>query len=679
MKYFIFSILTIATVFSTISGFAQNKDSLLLVAKKIPADTHQVKATLGLASAYLGSQPDSSAYWATIAIELAEKVTKGKKWLTNGWNTLGMAHYYSSNYRDALIAFEGFYQAAKVERDFAKMGQAKNNQGNVWIELGRFDSTILLYKEALNIRQEAKDSFGIAMSYNNLGYIYKEVGNYDKAMENMLVARQYFEKLGNKDGVGNTLNNIGQVYLKKKEIDQAISYFKIGVELYTSVGDERNMAISYHSIANAMSAKGLYDSARYYWKIAKEKYLSQKDERNLALINADLAESYNREEKWAEAIPYFREAIRLNRAIENKRSLAGIYIAFSVNSIAQNKLESGRLLLDSAKTFLTISNQKNHWRDYYKAQASLYEKQGNATLALESLQQYVLYSDSVLNETNIKAIADMGVKYETEKKEQEIVLQKALVAKKNTIIWTIACLSAFMVLLGYNYYRRYRLKKEKELQLEVMHQQEMAARSVLKAEEKERRRIAAELHDGVGQLMSAARMNLEVMANEFQELPEFQKIKFDRVLSLVDEGCKEVRTVSHSMMPNALLKKGLGSAISDFLQKIDQQVIKSSLHVEGMDARLAPETESVLYRVIQECVNNTIKHSDANQLDISVIREKDEVSITIEDNGKGFNVLDKGTGIGLENMKARIQFLKGTLDLDSAPGRGTFIGIHVPV
>jgi two-component system, NarL family, sensor kinase len=679
MKYISISFLTISTVFASIQGNTQNIDSLLLVAKKLPADTHQVKATLGLAAAYLSAQPDSSAYWAKSAIDLAEKVPHGKKWLTNGWNSLGMAHYYSSNYRDAISAFEGFYKAAKAEKDLAKMGQAKNNQGNVWIELGRYDSTILLYKEALKIRQDAKDSFGIAMSYNNLGYIYKEVGNYDKAMENMLVARQYFEKLGNKDGVGNTLNNIGQVYLKKKEIDQAITYFKNGVALYASVGDERNMAISYHSIANAMSAKGLYDSARYYWKIAEEKYIRQKDERNLALINADLAESFNREEKWAEAEPYFQEAIRLNRVIENKRSLAGIYIAFSANNIAQNKLESGRLLLDSARSFLTISNQKNHWRDFYKTQAALYEKQGNPTLALQSLQQFVLYSDSVLNETNIKAIADMGVKYETEKKEQEIVLQKAQVAKKNIIIWAIAGFSALMALLGYSYYKRYRLKKEKELQDEVMRQQDEAARSVLKAEENERRRIAAELHDGVGQLMSAARMNLDAVVRELQPLETDKLLKLERVVSLVDEGCKEVRAVSHNMMPNALLKKGLGSALHDFIQKIDQQVIKTQLHVEGLQERLSPETESVLYRVIQECVNNVIKHSQANQLDISVIRDQDGIDVTIEDNGKGFDINEVSQGIGLQNIKARIQFLKGTLDIESSPGRGTFTGIHVPL
>lgn len=659
--------------------FSQNKDSLLRVAIKTPADSNQVMATLGLASFYLGSQPDSSVFWATKAIELAKKAPYSKKWLTNGWNSLGMAHYYRSNYREAIKAFEGFYDAARAGKDIAKMGQAKNNLGNVWIELGRYDSTILLYKEALKIRQDAKDSSGIAMSYNNLGYIYKEVGDYDKAMENMLIALAFYEKMGNKEVVGHTLNNIGQVYLKKKDHDKAITYFKNSVSLFATLNDERNLAISYHSLGNGLSAKGLYDSARSYWKQAEALYLKQKDTRQLALINADLAESYAREKNWAEAVPFFEQAIRLNVQIDNKRSLGGIYIAFANNQLGQKKWEQCALLLDSAKEYLAVSNQKNQWRDFYKTRAELYEAQGNATLALQSLQQYVLYSDSVLNETNIKAIADMGVKYETEKKEQEIVLQKAQVAKKNVLIWAIAGFSALMALLGYSYYKRYRLKKEKELQLEVMRQQDAAARSVLKAEENERRRIAAELHDGVGQIMSAARMNLDAVVRELQPLETDKLLKLERVVSLVDEGCKEVRSVSHNMMPNALLKKGLGSALHDFIQKIDQQIIKTQLHIEGLQERLSPETESVLYRVIQECVNNVIKHSGANQLDISIIRDHDAIDITIEDNGKGFDVNEVSQGIGLQNINARIRFLKGTLDIESSPGRGTFTGIHVPL
>jgi two-component system, NarL family, sensor kinase len=225
------------------------------------------------------------------------------------------------------------------------------------------------------------------------------------------------------------------------------------------------------------------------------------------------------------------------------------------------------------------------------------------------------------------------------------------------------------------------LKQKAKLQQAVFEQQQLAASAVLKAEEKERQRIAKDLHDGVGQMMSAAKMNLSAFENEIQFSNADQKLSFERIIGLVDESCKEVRTVSHQMMPNMLLKSGLGKAVAEFLDKIDQKVIKVNLHVEGLQERLKEDVEIVLYRVLQECVNNVIKHSGASHLDIALIKDKDGISATIEDNGKGFDLQQLGeeSGMGLKNMQARINYLNGSIDFDSSPGKGTLVAIHLPV
>jgi two-component system NarL family sensor kinase len=133
--------------------------------------------------------------------------------------------------------------------------------------------------------------------------------------------------------------------------------------------------------------------------------------------------------------------------------------------------------------------------------------------------------------------------------------------------------------------------------------------------------------------------------------------------------------------PNALLKSGLSSAVKEFIDKIDSRVLKVNLYSEGLNERLDSNIETVLYRVIQECVNNVIKHSGANELDISLIKDTDGIAATIEDNGKGFSVNEKGKteGIGLKNISTRIEYLKGTVDFDSSPGKGTLVAIHVPL
>lgn len=213
-----------------------------------------------------------------------------------------------------------------------------------------------------------------------------------------------------------------------------------------------------------------------------------------------------------------------------------------------------------------------------------------------------------------------------------------------------------------------------------MKQQDLATKAIINAEENERKRIAADLHDGVGQIMSAAKMNLSAFENEITFKDDAQKIYFDKLIGLVDESCKEIRSVSHQMMPNALLKNGLASAVKEFIDKIDNRIIKINLYTEGLNERLDGNTETVLYRIIQECVNNVIKHSGANNLDISLIKDNDGISATVEDNGRGFDTMDrqKTEGIGLKNIRSRVEFLKGTVDFDSSPGKGTLVAIHVP-
>jgi len=278
-------------------------------------------------------------------------------------------------------------------------------------------------------------------------------------------------------------------------------------------------------------------------------------------------------------------------------------------------------------------------------------------------------------------MAEMQTVYETEKKQQQINLQQEQLSKKNYLIAGTITVTVLLALLGFSFYRRNRLRQRAKMQAELLKQQELSTRAVIEAEEEERQRIARDLHDGVGQMMSAAKMNLSAFESDMHFSNPEQRNSFEKIIGLVDESCKEIRNVSHNMMPNALLKNSLAIAIRDFIDKMDSKAIQVHVFTEGLDERLDSNVETVFYRVIQECVNNVIKHADASTLDISVIRDKDGISATIEDNGKGFDTSDssKFDGIGLKNITTRIEYLKGTVDFDSAIGRGTVVALHVPI
>lgn len=205
-------------------------------------------------------------------------------------------------------------------------------------------------------------------------------------------------------------------------------------------------------------------------------------------------------------------------------------------------------------------------------------------------------------------------------------------------------------------------------------------RAIRETEENERRRIARDLHDGVSQTMSAAKLGLMAIKSEITFSDEQQKLKFGKVINMVDDSFKEIRVISHNMMPAALSEAGIAVVVKQLVGNIDQNMIRTTFYSKGLDKPFDSNLEIILYRVIQECINNVIKHAEATQLDISMIRDEDGISVTIEDNGKGFDARKiTATGIGLKNIQSRIAFLHGKVEFDSSPGKGTLVSVFVPV
>lgn len=280
-----------------------------------------------------------------------------------------------------------------------------------------------------------------------------------------------------------------------------------------------------------------------------------------------------------------------------------------------------------------------------------------------------------------KQLSELNIKFKTERKQKLIQQQQFAISRRNTTMAAIAALFAGVAIIGYQSYSRYRLKQVALLQSAMLHQLDIATQGIIEAEEKERKRIAANLHDGVGQLFSAVRMNLSSLMERVTLTNANEKALAEKTLAMVDESCREVRSIAHQMMPNILLKTGLASAIKDFVNKIDSQHLKINMEAYGLEERLDNNVEIVLYRVVQECVNNVIKHAHASRLDINLTREDRDISVTVEDNGIGFNTANKMKfeGIGLKNIITRVKYLKGSVDISSDQNKGTLVAIYIPL
>jgi signal transduction histidine kinase len=515
--------------------------------------------------------------------------------------------------------------------------------GNSLWHLGKHAESLENHFKALQIRENLKDIRGIAVSKSNIGMVYQSQEKLPLAEKYILEALQNHEQLNEPNLKINSLHTLANIYGMQGKIKQALEIDEEGIALADKTNNEFAKALFYDNMGNCFM--------------------------------------YGTPPDYAKALQYFRMTLQIDSAFSNKKQMSDSYVNMGTVFLIQGKYNEAIPYLNRSVLLADESGYVQGKVKALEALSSAYQKSGQVNLAFTTLQKSVRTKDSLVNASSEAKIAELQTVYETEKQQQQINLQQAELSKKNFILTSTILLSVLVLLLGFSAYRRYKLQERSRMQTAMIRQQELATKAVIKAEEDERQRIARDLHDGVGQMMSAAKMNLSAFESEMNFSNSEHKIEFEKIIGLVDESCREIRSVSHNMMPNALLRNSLSSAIRDFIDKIEGKTLKIHLFTEGLDERLDADVEIVLYRVIQECVNNVIKHANATTLDITIIKDKDGISATVEDNGKGFDSKDtrKFEGIGMRNIITRVEYLKGTVEFDSAPGRGTAVGINVPL
>ena len=613
------------------------------IEKLIPGqkDTVLAKSYNELTWQYRTVDQEKAIEYGNKAIELGKK-TNFDKAIAQAYNDLGIIYYDKQDFINAIAAYKKAFEIRSRLNDQKGIAALYNKIGIVYQKEAKFDSALLYAQKALDIYEQLKDKIGISYSLNNIGIVNQNVGNLDEALKYQQQSILIKEEIHDKLGLAGSYVNAGNIYLLKKDIGKAKEYFEKAESMTRQIGNPEYLSNSLNNLASLYQKTGDY----------------------------------------AKALPLANESFDIRTKLKDTKgqvsclvNMGSILTSNKRYDLAESKYLLGLKLAD------TLASCLSEKAKLYDGLSGLYELTGDYKKAVEMARLNVKFNDSIYTDNMNKRFSEMETKYQTSKKDKLILEQQFELTKKQYWIYGSIGVGLLMLLLGYSYYRRYKLNQEKKLQQEVMKQQDLSTKAVIVAEENERKRIAADLHDGVGQILSAAKMNLSAFENEIPFKNENQKISFEKIINLVDESCKEIRSVSHQMMPNALLKSGLASAIKEFIDKIDNRILKINLHTEGLNERLDSNVETVLYRVIQECVNNVIKHSGANSLDISLIKDADGISATIEDNGKGFNTKDKEKfeGIGLKNIKSRTEFLKGTVDFDSSPGNGTLVAIHVPL
>jgi signal transduction histidine kinase/tetratricopeptide (TPR) repeat protein len=584
-------------------------------------------------------------------------------------------------------AYKELHLAQKIA-DKKWISQGHNDIGIVFYHLGNLDSALFHYNKSYDIRKTLKDKALIASVLSKIGIVEQEMGNYTKALEYQFQVLRIYEELGKENYQAITLNNISQTYDKLKNYDKEIEYGEKSLKIHLKNNNEYNAAQSYGNLASAYKAKGDIIKSNEYLEHALSIFTKYEDHSNVAAVLNSIGLNLRIDKKDSEALGYYQRAYDIAKRINEKTG--ELLYAHNVSCVLtdlKKYAEAEKYSLEVLEN--TPASNHAQLALTYRQLATIYGFTNEGKLAKEYLNKYADLKDSVFSANSASQIAEMEVKYQSEKKDlelakqnAEITLTKTELKRKQILTYSLIGLILVIFLLSYLFYTRYKLKQKAILDAEMLKQQELRAKAIIEAEEKERMRISRDLHDGVGQTLSAAKLNLSSLESKLSG----KNIETDAILKnaidLVDDSVKEVRAVSHSMMPNALLKSGLVAAVREFINKLSTiEKLKIDLEITGLHERLEPSTETVLFRVLQEIVSNIIKHAQANHITIQIVKHETELTIMVEDNGVGFDTkkMNEFNGIGLKNITSRIEFLKGRVDFDSVVGKGTTVVIEVPL
>jgi len=625
-----------------IAALGQNRsiDSLKIVLKNESSERTKIKSLLELCWEYRFINADTARTYGLRALVLAQKYSL-PDFEVEALHNIGVTHEAQGNYTQALDFELHALDLRKNLGDDAKTANTLNNIGIIYDEQGNFKKALEYYLDARKIYERLKDDSKIAMVIVNMAIVLKSQGEYQKVIVNYQEALSIYQRLNNKFGIAVCHANLGSVY---------------------------------YYLPN-------YDSALHYSLIATREFEEQNIKQFLptTLCNAGMAFDKLGDRDKAKA--YLLQALKLNQEYDNKKELA--FVMIYLGSIYKSE---GQLALaeKSASEALALAQKINALKEVMDARLELAEikaAQKNFESAYEEYRQFMIVKDTLYQKEKSKQMAELQTQYETVKKENEILMLKQENEIKDSrlnqsllaIFLLIAILSAILG-LGYLWNNRLKLKQQAELQSTRAFLREGQLKAVIASQEEERKRFAADLHDGFGQMISALRLSLS--------RETLDKSTIDHALEVLNEMNTEIRNIAFNLMPQVLMKSGLEEALKEFTARINRTgSVTVSVQTYDLDRAMSAEQRIALYRICQEWVNNVIKYSGGNQISIQLVQHPQELVLTIEDNGDGFDIstLTESQGNGWKNINSRLHMIKGSIEIDTHPGRkGTTVVVNVP-
>lgn len=562
--------------------------------------------------------------------------------------------YYDVNQQtdSSLIIFSEILKESQKQGWKALEQRSNNNLGMNRLNSSDYKAAIEYFSKSLEISRNDPNALeaNFVHSISNLGLANQELELYDQAITYHLEALEIRNRLNDANGIAISSANLGICYKLMGEEDHAEKYYQKAIENAKIAGNK----VLFHRVHDNLGSL----------------YIGQKNyEKGLLMLNIALDDSDG-----------FTPDPKMELSIVSNSAAA--HIDLGQTEKALNFAERGLKVLEKNPELVNYSlTLKN-------ALAKIYFRKGDFEKGNAYLEEYQELNRQVFNEENAQLLTDLQVRYDLEKKENQIALQTAEIQEKNATLqrnyFAFAALGLLLALVGVAflfYQNRNKRKQEilvKDRELKI---KEAYIQASLESQEQERRRMAQDLHDGFGQYISALRMYVSQLKND-QAKEELKMELISRTDSVLDEMSREISNVVYDLMPATLIRFGLMPALEDLAHRINVgQKVKLEIVAENFSDRMDELLEINLFRICQEWINNVLKYAKSDHISLILTQHQGIAKLQILDDGHGFdpNIFQRSKRNGWKNITTRAELLNGKLELFTQEGQqGTELLVTFP-
>lgn len=554
---------------------------------------------------------------------------------------------------------------------------------------GKFKEALEIARNSLTIYEQLGNRLDIATALLNVGGEWHYLSDFQQASDYYLRALKIMNDLNHRYYQRMLGNNLASIFINLGDYQKGKEYAERSLVIARELGQDYPISSSMFNVATAELYLKQYDSALAHYRTIEG--LGQKMSDYIVILDGwlGMADVYNAMNRAPDAHRYYQKVIQ--HAQENK---ATEYEMYAYMGAADSYLKAGELnaadeVIKKGIDLAVAQGSLFELKDLYKKASEVAEKKRDYAQALELRKKFEVLNDSVTGEKSRSNIEMLEARFESESKaatirqlESEKQIQQLALEKKNTwnvlLAGAVIVVAIILVLVYRNNKQKHSLQEQQIVRLQ-QEKQLLATEAVLRGEEQERARLAKDLHDGLGGMLSGLKYNLNNMKGN-QIMTADNQEAFERSLDMLDRSIREMRRVAHNMMPEALLRFGLDTALRDFCNDI---TLSNALSVKyqslGMSNATIDQTRAIsIYRIVQELITNSVKHAHAKGAIVQLAQVDGRISLTVEDDGSGFDpaIVKASSGIGWTNIRSRVEFLQGKLDVTS-DNSGTSVHIEL--